>query len=457
MKICLIKLGAEGDVVRTLPLAKAIKKKYPFCNLTWITKQGISPLLEGNPYIDKIIFPKGVIPSKFDIVYNLDIDKEASDIALKINSPEKYGFYLEDDFPVAFNPSAEYYINSIFDDDLKRENKKTYQEMMFEVAETPYVKEISTINLTSEDRGYANNFIIENKIPSENIIGIHIGSSSRWPSKRWHKENLKDFIRISTKNMYNVILFGGPNEIDYMPEIKNELASENIPVYFNNPQNTKREFAALIDKCDYVISGDSLALHIALALNKKTIGLFFCTSFNEVEDYGLLKKMVSPRFYEFFPERMDEYDEDLVKSISAEEVFENIKSFNKVFVVNAIIRNSEGKFLLIKRANEGIHAGKWALPGGMVELNEFYENALKREIKEEVNLNLKKILKKVADYEYPRPDGRITVGTSFSIEVENYEIKPNKEVSDFRWVSLEELAELDVIKDLEEELMNCLC
>ena len=58
-------------------------------------------------------------------------------------------------------------------------------------------------------------------------------------------------------------------------------------------------------------------------------------------------------------------------------------------VVNAIIKDND-KFLIIKR-KEGIHAGKWAFPGGIIEENESSEQALKREIKEELNLDIKKI------------------------------------------------------------------
>ena len=60
---------------------------------------------------------------------------------------------------------------------------------------------------------------------------------------------------------------------------------------------------------------------------KKTVALFFCTSPEEVEGYGHLKKLVSPMLYDFFPEKQDQYSEELVNSISAEEVLKAINSF----------------------------------------------------------------------------------------------------------------------------------
>ena len=68
-----------------------------------------------------------------------------------------------------------------------------------------------------------------------------------------------------------------------------------------------------------------MALHVALALKKPTVGLFFCTSPNEVEGYGLLIKLVSPLLNDYFPEKSDQYSEELVNSISVEEVLESLK------------------------------------------------------------------------------------------------------------------------------------
>jgi len=124
-------------------------------------------------------------------------------------------------------------------------------------------------------------------------------------------------------------LFGGPNETDYHDSLSKELEQEGIKIHRNNPNNSDKEFFALVNVCNKIISGDSFALHVALALKKPTIGLFFCTPSNEVEDYGLLKKLTSPKLYDFFPEKCDQYDEDLTKSISAQEVLDALDEIEK--------------------------------------------------------------------------------------------------------------------------------
>ncbi|MBM3233196.1 glycosyltransferase family 9 protein [Candidatus Pacearchaeota archaeon] len=322
MNACIIKLGADGDVLRTLPLAKAIHEEKK-ATITWITKGDISTLLEGLPYIKRVITLENIQEiedESFDILYNFDVDEEALELAEVIQSDKKYGFYDADGYPVAYNSGGEYYLNTMFDDDLKKTNKKTYQEMMFEVAEMPFKKERCSLKLNKEDQVYAKSFADSHTLKGKKIIGIHMGSSSRWPSKTWHLERVQDFIQIANKKGYEIILFGGPNEVDKHALLVEHLHNAGLKVYRNDPRNTKREFASLVSLCDLLVCGDSFSLHVALGLGIKSVVLFFVTSPAEVETYGLSIKIESPLLKEFFPERSNEYNEQLVKSISAEEV-----------------------------------------------------------------------------------------------------------------------------------------
>ncbi|MEK6935675.1 MAG: glycosyltransferase family 9 protein [Nanoarchaeota archaeon] len=326
MKMLIIKLGAKGDVIRTLPVLIALKEKYPNSEICWITKQSSRQILETSPYIKKIITLPCEINETFDILYNFDIEEEATKLANQIIAVKKYGFYYKDGYANAFNLPAEYYLNTLFDDELKKTNRKTYQQMMFEVAELTYNKHHHPIYLTEKDKDYAKEFIKKNNINTEKLIGIHIGSSPRWPSKSWSEEKIKEFIKQAKQKNYEILLFGGPNEIEKHKKISEDLKKQGIKVIQNNPYNSDNEFFALVNLCSKMICSDSFALHVSLALKKPTIALFFCTSPNEVEDYGLLTKIISPLLYNFFPEKSDQYSEELVNSISVEEVLKTLLS-----------------------------------------------------------------------------------------------------------------------------------
>lgn len=326
IRILIIKLGALGDVVRTLAVLPAIKKKFPDSEITWITKQNAIQYIENNPYIKKA----GALPynpgknEKFDIIYNFDVEDEATALVQKISAGKKFGFYSQEGFPSAFNLAGEYYLNTMFDDELKKNNKKTYQQMMFEAAELDWHDQASEIFLTKQDKEYAQEFLKNSKINSKGIIGIHMGAGPRWPSKAWSISKVKEFIIKCKQKGYEILLFGGPEEINKLEPLVSDLKKQNISILRNNPRNTQKEFASLVDLCKAIVCSDSLALHVSLALKKPTIGLFFCTSANEVEGYGLLRKIISPMLSDFFPEKMDQYSEELVNSISSEQVLKEI-------------------------------------------------------------------------------------------------------------------------------------
>lgn len=324
-KIVIIKLGALGDVVRTLPILIGLKEKYLNSEITWITKKESYSLLKSIPQISKVLTLPVKNLEEFDILYNLDTDKEATNLVDEISAKQKKGFCSQNGFLSVFNQSAEYYLNTIFDDELKKSNLKTYQEMMFEIAELPYEKQHYELKLSKKEKSYARNFLKKNKLSTDNLIGIHIGASSTWPSKKWHFENLKSFIKKAFEKKYSILLLGGPNERKDLEIVYNQLISEGVQPYIQDPNNSILELASLINLCNQIICGDTLALHISLALKKPTIGLFFCTSPNEIEHYGLLKKIISPMLKNFFPERMNEYSEELVKSISPEEVLKELE------------------------------------------------------------------------------------------------------------------------------------
>ena len=71
---------------------------------------------------------------------------------------------------------------------------------------------------------------------------------------------------------------------------------------------------------------------------------------------------------------------------------------NPTDVVAAIIKK-EDQYLLAKRSKEKYMGLKWEFPGGKVEQNETFKDALSREIFEELNVNIE-IHNKVAEERY---------------------------------------------------------
>ncbi len=105
-------------------------------------------------------------------------------------------------------------------------------------------------------------------------------------------------------------------------------------------------------------------------------------------------------------------------------------------VVAAIITNREGNFLITQRNFNKSQGGLWEFPGGKIEKNESRENAIIREIKEELNLDIlvdKYIGEKV--FNYPNKDINL-IALKCSILSGNIKLTEHE---DYKWSSSNEL------------------
>lgn len=90
----------------------------------------------------------------------------------------------------------------------------------------------------------------------------------------------------------------------------------------------------------------------------------------------------------------------------------------------------DGKFLLLKRNVEPFR-GKWHVVGGHVEENEPLKEALKREFKEETNLNV--TVGDIIAYRIEETSDEIKLILAFKVAPQNGEIKLNSENQTYKW------------------------
>lgn len=116
--------------------------------------------------------------------------------------------------------------------------------------------------------------------------------------------------------------------------------------------------------------------------------------------------------------------------------------------VGAVVKNGD-RVLLVKRRFEP-SAGKWSIPGGLVELGERVKDAVVREVEEEVGLKVEvERLIDVVDNIVRDEDGRIKyhyIIADYLTHPTSGELKGNPEVIELRWVSREELEQLELTR-----------
>lgn len=108
-----------------------------------------------------------------------------------------------------------------------------------------------------------------------------------------------------------------------------------------------------------------------------------------------------------------------------------------------IILNKKGEVLLLKASDVTRISGKWSLPGGHINYKETIEEALKREVKEEANIEIKILTPLKTDLIED------TYTIFFLAEYVSGEVKLSKEHTEYCWVKLGDMPNLNLIsKDL---------
>ena len=54
-RILIVRLGAMGDIIHTLPAAAALKAGHPQSQVTWVVEPQWAPLIEENPFVDRVL------------------------------------------------------------------------------------------------------------------------------------------------------------------------------------------------------------------------------------------------------------------------------------------------------------------------------------------------------------------------------------------------------------------
>lgn len=296
-RLLIIKLDAMGDVLRTTALLPALSETHEGTAITWITRRESRPLLERNPYITEILNygEDALVQLKvrtFDRVINLDAGKTSAALASMANAKQKDGFILDARGCVQpTNAAARRWLEMGIFDDLKRQGTRTYQDLMLEIIGLTGAPHRYVLELTEEERSRGRMHLQRLGVDfSRPIIGLNTGAGHRWELKQWREEGYIELVeRMATRHNAQFVLLGGPEERERHQRL---MSRSRVSLIDSGCDNPVRHFAAIVAACNLVVAGDTLAMHLSMALGKRTVVLFGPTSSAEIEMYGLGEKVV---------------------------------------------------------------------------------------------------------------------------------------------------------------------
>jgi ADP-heptose:LPS heptosyltransferase len=296
-RILIVKLDAMGDVLRTTALLPALAEAHPRAAITWITRKESVPLLQRNPYVAEVLElgPEAIVHLQtraFDRVINLDASKISAALASAAQSNRKDGFVLDPrGYVQPTNDAARRWLEAGVFDDIKRQGTSTYQDRMADILGLGGQKHHYVFALAEEERSRARAHLHSVGLDSSRpVIGLNTGAGGRWPLKQWREDGYIDLVsRLGQEQSVQFLLLGGPGERERNERLK---AASSVPLLDPGCDNGVRHFAALLSHSDVVITGDTLAMHLSLALGRRTVVLFGPTSSAEIDLYDLGEKVV---------------------------------------------------------------------------------------------------------------------------------------------------------------------
>lgn len=270
-KFLVIRLSSIGDIVLTTPVIRCLKKQVPDAELHFLVKDSFRPVVEHNPYIDKLhvlahsweLMMHELVDENYD--YVIDLHHNLRTLRIKdVLRKKSFSFYklnVEKYFYTAFKINVLPKIHIV----------------------DRYMKTVESFGVTNDGAGLdyfiaPNEEIKKEDIPASHYagyIGCVIGAAhgtKRLPTHKW-----KEFCK---RINHPVILLGGKQD----NAVAKEIASvDPVKIYNACGKFSINESADLVKKSKLVVSNDTGLMHIAAAFKKPIISLWG----NTVPSFGM--------------------------------------------------------------------------------------------------------------------------------------------------------------------------
>ena len=277
LRVLIVKLGAPGDVLRTTCILPALRWLHPNAHVTWITRDGAVPLLEGNPSIDRVLtvesnYVEFLMSETFDLAINPDADHLSAAILTLVNATAKRGFVTDGrgGLRPLSDPARQWWHLGL-DDTLKRQNRDTYGQWLYRICELDGDVQRPLFRIARDDARMAGVFLGQVADRPGRRICVNTGASTRWEEKRWKVGHYLTLLGLILRDEpdASVILIGGPLERD----LNAQLLNADPRFIDGGTRSSVGYVAALLAAADWVLTPDSLCYHLATAVGTPAVCL----------------------------------------------------------------------------------------------------------------------------------------------------------------------------------------
>ncbi len=275
-----------GDVLVSSIICNNLKKAYPDHLIHYMVYASTTPVLDGNPNIDKLIlFTEEYRNSKLAFFkFMISLRKENYDVLIDAYSK------LESWLIVLFSNARQrisykkkgrtfLYTDNVEILDKPKTNLGLAIERRLSLLDPLHldidIDPVPELYVTKEETEFAKKLFKDHKIDTrkQTIMISIIGSSDNKTYPLRYMLEVIDFI--ADNSSVNILLNYIPNQIKDAKEIYNHCKIDTQKqIYFDVLGGNLREYIALMNECIFIIGNDGGAMNIAKALNKPTFIIF---------------------------------------------------------------------------------------------------------------------------------------------------------------------------------------
>lgn len=283
--IALLKPSALGDIIHSLPVLTALRRRFPHARITWIVNSAYRSLLEGHPHLDDVLpFERGAVKAglgravvsygtflrelrrrRFDVVIDLQGLLRSGLMALATGAPRRVGLGS------AREGASWFYTHIIPGTDRQKMHAvDRYWRVAeaFGAGEGPVEFHVPIPDLA---RQWA-----EEQLRGWSRPWVLVGPGSRWQTKRWLPRHFADLARRAQEQFGGtVILVGGPEEAVLAETVRALLGGPSLNLA---GKTTLPQLAAVLARADLMIANDTGPLHLCSALGRPVVAPYTCTS-----------------------------------------------------------------------------------------------------------------------------------------------------------------------------------
>jgi heptosyltransferase II len=276
MRILVVQTSFFGDLILSTPVIKALAEIHPAAEISVMTTKAARPLIERDPLIKRVIsFDKRgehrgfkgfwlmvneLRSYQFDCVYSLHRSYRTSLLLAFARIPLRIGFR---------KARLSFLYHRLKDRHASQHD--VLRNLSLLDGEGSYDREHISLRLTAPEASQVSDRIRRFSEFERRPVVIFPGSE--WQTKMWHWQGYRQVAAYLISRGYPLLILGGSREKAVATLVSQGLQAENLA-----GTTTLDEVLYLVKNAALVICNDSMALHVAAALQVPVIPIFCSTS-----------------------------------------------------------------------------------------------------------------------------------------------------------------------------------